>query len=225
MFTAINYALAKRRWVKAGEDITLLGKGNRNLFINGSFDDFNVGDSYDSHKSNISELIISDEFAKYGSKSLKVVPSSLTNTLVRIFSDGEESFIKLEEGQTATGSMWIYPLESTSIRIGINEAGQTGTIIWENVTGGKWNHIKVSHTRTNSKSDYWLFIQHFKTTVYVDGVKVEYGSESTGFTPSPEEIYANDLVSDMSESAYHSNDTELELNKIRNAVVALGGSV
>lgn len=190
-------------------EIDALQFGVRNLFRNGSFEDFNVGETYNSYTSNLSSCIISNDYAKEGVKSLKVVPSVAGDNIIRIFSNGEESFIHLNDGETVTTSIWIYPLEDTSLRIGINESQQTGTIESKSVIGGEWNEVTLTHTRNSVYENYWLFLQHFSTTLYIDCVMVAYGNKVSDWTPAPEDTQSQ--IDDL-DITVSSQSTEIQQN-------------
>lgn len=211
----INYALAKKDWNKAYEDLKVLEIGGRNLIPNSDFTDGLNG--WRNWGSAIERKLV----------SITNLPG-LTNALHVINSGSGDSGLAMDnisfiKGETYTLSVWVYNNSSNPIHL---QAG-AGGIGWRNklfnVPKDKWTRISFTFEALSDK-----FIIYFGTIsgdidALFTGVKLEKGNKATDWTPAPEDINAHPFVAELAEFVFLSKQNEERIRNLENALTALGG--
>lgn len=209
MFNPINYALAKRRWDKAGEDIETLGDAGRNISTNSHF-----------HKKNVGTWS-----AIYGNQVISghILKKTLTS---------DASAARMEFRENLKKGVYTVTLNARTPN-GYRIAS------WTNVINFTTAYVSASPTefRTHSytfevENDGEVIMRfYYQTpiavgdTFEIDWYKLEAGRKASKWTPAPEDIGTHPLVAEIAEVSYRAKYTETELADIRNAIVAMGGAI
>ena len=199
----INYALAKKDWKKAYEDLKVLEIGGRNLIPNTSDKNKTVSWSgWDYNLLNVTH--IEDIGLSVGDPIVFRVYIEETNVPVRAFAE----FYVLDDG----GRIHYRP--------------KNGNIIYEGESG--WSEVKLTISEEDVRD-----LQRFKVairntynsnaTVTYRKAKMELGNKATDWTPAPEDINAHPFVAELAESVFRSKQNEEIIRNLENAITALGG--
>lgn len=246
----INYALAKKDWEKAYEDLKVLGVGGKNLLKNSTF---NFG--FDGWHSDISTygVVLPPEADKPNASILQlhhINDNQNPNVNIPIYSTNR-FYLNPKAGDTITISFDFYCENENQIPSGAIMTFRrfeepTGgihlppifDIIYSNSDAynvfGKWVRIKRTFVfnESNANSGWYAFAVYMSNSS-TSGVreakykyreiKVELGNTATNWTPAPEDINAHPFVAELAETVYRSKQNEERIRNLENALTALGG--
>lgn len=200
----INYALAKKDWEKAYEDLKVLEIGGRNLIRNTS--DKNKTVSWSGWDYNLIDVPHIDDIGlSVGDPVVFRVYIEETNAPVRAFAQ----FYVLDDGG------------KTRYR------SKDGNIIDEGESG--WSEVKftISEEDVRDLQRFTVTIRNAKNnpnvTVTYRKAKMERGNKATDWTPAPEDIDAHPFVVRLAETVFRSKQNEERIRNLENAITALGG--
>lgn len=216
----VNWALAKKDWDKAYDDLRVLEIGGRNYLKNSK--DFNENWT----KSGATNISI-ENADEPGFKQIKVMSSDVSTYI----------------GQHTSLIGFDFSDENVEFSISVyakgTEVGQTIGLTLGG--GGIYLNYLPKRLTTEWKVYTWTFkgvgvsLQVFRffcggdvnTTnpIYWKMPKVEIGRKATEWSPAPEDIGAHPFVAELAETKYRSIYNEERINELENAIVSLGGSV
>lgn len=212
---AINYAISKNRWIKAGRDIDTLGNAGRNLIINS--DKIKVS----SRNSNtVVETVTDGEYTNVIKASPKVIGDFSYFTAI-YDSLSEQPKI----GTQATLSLLIRAIDPSGQNKGMNVYYNTGTSN-KHMLGITDDYQWLSVTfDVKSESSRFHFYPTDYQSIYLAKAKLEVGGKQTIWTPAPEDINAHTFVADVAELSYRNGINRKEISELSNAITAMGGAI
>ena len=210
----INYALAKKDWKKAYEDLKVLGVGGRNLIK-----DSNNFTNYAKSSGVNATFTTGVSVTEWGATDATRIQTSGGTLTVKLFKQIASPSVA---GQQYTVSVWVknignYPVVVKTQLSGIstvNVGEQKRVII--TVTGNGTSNLQLRFETTDDNISNPLdFI--------VWRAKAELGDKVTDWTPAPEDIDAHPFVVELAETVFRSKQNEERIRNLENAITALGG--
>src|SRR5690606_12590887 len=227
----INYALAKKDWNKAYEDLKVLGVGGKNLLKNSTF---NFGFEGWHIYASIYGEILPPEADKPNASILQlhhINDNQDSNLNIPIYNLNR-FYLNPKPGDTITISFDFYCENENQIPAGTImtfrrfEVPTGGTpllpvfdIAYSNSDAynvfGKWVRVKRTFVfnESNAFSGWYAFAAYLSNSS-TSGVreakykyreiKVELGNTATDWTPAPEDINAHPFVAELAETVYRS---------------------
>lgn len=176
-------------------DLDGLEIGGRNLFLDSSFEKFEVGDTPYGVQSSGTICEVTDEKSYHGNKSLKLKTSSVGFKRINPFGIQELNWLYLEENTDYMFSFYVYITEeiTRTLRVGVNSTdGGSSTykdVIISELELNKWNRITVN-LRPTATARYWFYLLGLASLSYIDAIQIEKGNQATDWTPAPEDTDA-----------------------------------
>ena len=194
----INYALAKKDWKKAYEDLKVLEIGGRNLLLNSS-KEFRIA----QHSLWYATIVIISDLEERG---LKVGDTVTFSVYVKTGPNGgARARLRWEDdgGTEVAGDYGTHLPENSEGRI------QVTGVVRQNAT-----RLRLVLNNVNNSEPYQ---SEYKEE------KLEKGNKATDWTPAPEDINAHPFVAELAESVFRSKQNEERIQNLENAITALGG--
>lgn len=209
----INYALTKKDWNKAYEDLKVLEKGGRNLIK-----DSNNFTNYTKYLGATATFTTGVSVTEWGATDATRIQTSGGTSTVKLYKIIVAPSVN---GQQYTVSIWLknignYPVvvNSRLNKMTINAGEQKRVVLVG--TGDGTNNVQINfETTSDNISNPLDFI--------VWRAKVELGNRATDWTPAPEDINAHPFVAELAETVYRSKQNEERIRALENALTALGG--
>lgn len=208
----INYALAKKDWNKAYEDLKVLEIGGRNLLLDTPGEEVEGIEFryWNSDYYIVTDSVI-DEIKKGGTYTMSVY---YTHTE----SNNDSRFGLIFQFYTDSGFYSQYYSYDTFI-----ESGETG---WSKCTfelPDVSDIDEITGARVYIRSDNNVGSGESGKFVKYKMIKLEKGTVATDYTPAPEDINAHPFVAELAETVYRSKQNEERIINLENALTALGG--
>lgn len=217
----INYALAKKDWKKAYEDLKVLEIGGRNLLRNSDFRFEQL--YYRSWQATIK--IVSDDTHNHVLHGTADTSSNFfANTIGRYYN---EAFKK--------GEVYVFSFfakgNTTIKNIGLGSSGANYYFITNAVgritLNEEWNYyyvvLEINDNAHKADEQLLLRFEIDAGEIFITKLKLEKGNKATDWTPAPEDINAHPFVAELAETVYRSKQNEERIRNLENAITALGG--
>lgn len=204
----INYALAKKDWKKAYDDLKVLEIGGRNLLRNSVF-----SDGLEHWESNGSISLVNVD----GKEAIKL--TGTTNGFYQINTNVEENtYYTISFKAKSVG-------ETSSLRFGfLNQGPGKSQIINVDSTWRKYTFTTTQFIDFNRNTTLHFYANNETAEgVYITEIKLEKGNKATDWTPAPEDINAHPFVAELAECVFRSKQNEERIRNLENAITALGG--
>lgn len=224
----INYALAKKDWEKAYEDLKVLEIGGRNLApVTGmQIVGFNLGDA-----SNSGEQVDERTFKIYANPPAHGISFLFGYAEV---SQGKEYILNADMSDTISSiaGVVVYD-ENKNI---LEEYGLlSGDLNWFSTYRSYLqisNRIVKTPLKFKVEDSRVKFVRlrlgiydrsFINRDVLIRDPELREGNKALGWTPAPEDINAHPFVVELAETVYRSKQNEERIRELENALTALGG--
>src|SRR5690606_6412809 len=205
----INYALAKKDWEKAYEDLRILENGGRNLLRNSHFNGLNYWAG-----NGTATIAIENGYLKVIFGQSPSTPGLRYGPQITLEKGFYTASAKVNvENLSKPLAFYVLPnYRGTDVLQG----GETG---WRIIT---WTFEVTADQDTGR---FYLLSIGTSSTDYmlVEWIKLEKGNKATDWTPAPEDINAHPFVAELAETVYRSKQNEERIRNLENALTALGG--
>ena len=225
----LNYALAKKDWDKAYEDLSVLEVGGRNLLRNsGNFsttDGWNTGTVVD--KDGYKTIEVSSDIIKMNSN----LPILEPNTYY-VYSGWLMSSEDYESSNIENRKPLHFQARYNDSTTAGYESTQLITKDYPSVIpANTWFKITLLiKTRKDNKEDDIEFVPYVFSGGFTDSkywlrdFKLEKGNKATDWTPAPEDINAHPFVTKMAEISHLSKLNNEQTEENANAITEGGAS-
>ena len=192
----INFALAKKDWNKAYEDLKVLEIGGRNL-LEGNWD-LTWEDSYPDYQYLLRPQIqsITDKVSIGDILTFSFDVEAEADTSLRVYDSNEHPGIS-------------FGIQVINVKQGKQRVSFTKTL----VAGSKNSKIWYMDVYNNNNG----------VKFSISKIKIEKGHKATDWTPAPEDINAHPFVAELAETVFRSKQNEERIRNLENALTALGG--